>query len=91
MATVHAHKASVSALCWHPGGNLLLSGSRDQLVKLFDLRTLRPLQASRAHHGRRRAQAAARICAALASRQPTRPPSAPARPPVRCSRGTGAR
>lgn len=91
MATVHAHKASVSALCWHPGGNLLLSGSRDQLVKLFDLRTLRPLQASRAHHGRRRAQAAARICAALASRQPTRPHSAPARPPVRCSRGTGAR
>ena len=41
----------MTALRWHPAGHHVLSGSRDNLLKLFDLRTMRE-QATFKHHKR---------------------------------------
>ncbi len=34
---------------WNSNGNWLLTGSRDHLVKLFDIRMMKELQAFRGH------------------------------------------
>lgn len=50
LATLHAHKSTVTALRFNSNGNWLLTASRDHLLKLFDLRRLdRELQVFRGH------------------------------------------
>ncbi|XP_013416027.1 pre-mRNA 3' end processing protein WDR33 [Lingula anatina] len=41
LATIHAHKSTVMDLHWNPNGNWLLTASRDHLVKLFDIRSMK--------------------------------------------------
>ncbi|KAF0305377.1 pre-mRNA 3' end processing protein WDR33 [Amphibalanus amphitrite] len=40
LATLHAHKSTVMDLKFNRNGNWLLTGSRDHLIKLFDIRNL---------------------------------------------------
>eukprot|EP00300_Choanocystis_sp_HF-7_P006838 c14935_g1_i2.p1 GENE.c14935_g1_i2~~c14935_g1_i2.p1 ORF type:complete len:553 (+),score=83.03 c14935_g1_i2:36-1661(+) len=44
------HKSAVLRTEWHKSGNLLLTASRDQLIKCFDLRMMKDLQIFRGHH-----------------------------------------
>jgi polyadenylation factor subunit 2 len=39
----------VLAVRWHAGGHLLLAGSRDQVIRLYDVRTLREVAVFRGH------------------------------------------
>ena len=34
LQTLHAHRAPLSSLAWHPNGRWLLSSSRDHIVKV---------------------------------------------------------
>ena len=45
----HGHKNTILAVNWNANGNWLLTSSRDQLLKLFDLRTMKELQTFRGH------------------------------------------
>jgi WD40 repeat protein len=45
----HTHKNTILSLEWNRNGNWLLSGSRDQLVKVYDIRTMKELQGFRGH------------------------------------------
>ena len=45
----HGHKNTILAVDWNANGNWLLTASRDQLLKLFDLRTMKELQTFRGH------------------------------------------
>jgi polyadenylation factor subunit 2 len=45
----HGHKNTILAVEWNKNGNWLLTGSRDQLLKIFDIRTMRELQTFRGH------------------------------------------
>ena len=39
LATLHGHKAEVTKVAWNPlNGNWLLSASKDQTLRLFDIR-----------------------------------------------------
>ena len=50
LADIHAHKNTVNRLAWCPSNpHWFLSGSRDNLVKVFDLRTMKEIQTHRAH------------------------------------------
>lgn len=50
LADLHAHKSTVNRLAWSPlNPNWFLSGSRDNLVKVFDIRTMKEFQTNRAH------------------------------------------
>ncbi|KAI6184241.1 WD-REPEATS-REGION domain-containing protein [Aphelenchoides bicaudatus] len=49
LATFHDHKNSVTSVQWNKNGNWLLSGSRDHVIKLYDVRMLRELQSFRGH------------------------------------------
>ncbi|EDQ85808.1 uncharacterized protein MONBRDRAFT_34049 [Monosiga brevicollis MX1] len=51
LSPLYLHKDTVMDLKWHRDGNMLLSASRDGLVKLFDLRTMKEMQTFRAHEG----------------------------------------
>ena len=50
LADLHAHKNTVNRLAWSPlNPYWFLSGSRDNLVKVFDIRTMKDFQTNRAH------------------------------------------
>jgi len=49
LATIHSHKSTVMDLHWNSNGNWLLSGSRDRLVKVFDIRTMKEISTFRGH------------------------------------------
>lgn len=38
IATLHGHKNTVVDIGWNKNGNWILSASRDQLLKLYDIR-----------------------------------------------------
>ena len=45
----HCHKSTVLAAKWNSNGNWLVTGSRDHLLKLFDIRMMKELQTFRGH------------------------------------------
>lgn len=45
----HGHKNTVLALQWNQNGNWLVTAGRDQLVKVYDIRTMKELQIFRGH------------------------------------------
>jgi polyadenylation factor subunit 2 len=45
----HGHKNTVQACDWSPTGNLVATASRDQLVKVFDIRAMKELVTLRGH------------------------------------------
>lgn len=45
----HDHKNSVTSVQWNKNGNWLLSGSRDHVIKLYDIRMLKEVQSFRGH------------------------------------------
>ncbi|KAF7634761.1 hypothetical protein Mgra_00005795 [Meloidogyne graminicola] len=44
---LHDHKNSVMAVQWNKNGNWLLTGSRDHVIKLYDVRMMREVQTFR--------------------------------------------
>uniref|UniRef100_A0A914Z748 Uncharacterized protein n=1 Tax=Panagrolaimus superbus TaxID=310955 RepID=A0A914Z748_9BILA len=49
LATLHDHKNSVTAVQWNKNGHWLLSGSRDHLIKLYDIRMMNELFTFKGH------------------------------------------
>ena len=49
VATLYGHKGSVLACRWNSNGNWLLTGARDQVIKLWDVRMLREINTFRGH------------------------------------------
>ena len=49
VATMHGHKGSVLTCTWNRNGNWLLSGARDQVIKVWDIRMLREINNMRGH------------------------------------------
>jgi hypothetical protein len=49
MSPRHQHKNTIQALAWAPLGNLLVSASRDQTVRVFDIRSMKEWVALRGH------------------------------------------
>ena len=49
IGTIYGHKNTVLKIAWNGNGNWLLSAGRDQLLKVFDLRTLREIRSFRGH------------------------------------------
>ncbi|VDK44839.1 unnamed protein product [Anisakis simplex] len=49
LATLHDHKNSVTAVQWNRNGNWLLTGSRDHLIKVYDIRMMREMHSYRGH------------------------------------------
>ena len=47
--TRHAHKAAVTCVKWNRNGNWLLTASRDHLIKLYDIRTMKELDILKGH------------------------------------------
>ena len=45
----HFHKNTIQALAWSPNGNMVASASRDQTVRVFDIRAMREVQTLRGH------------------------------------------
>lgn len=45
----HGHKNTVLQVRWNQNGNWLVSGSRDQTLKLYDIRTLKEMQTFKGH------------------------------------------
>lgn len=45
----HAHKAAVMSVQWNVNGNWLLTGARDHLIKIFDLRVMKEISTLRSH------------------------------------------
>lgn len=45
----HGHKSTVMECKWNMNGNWLLTGSRDHLLKVFDIRMMKELQTFRGH------------------------------------------
>jgi WD40 repeat protein len=45
----HYHKNTIQALAWSPNGNMVASASRDQTVRVFDIRAMREVQTLRGH------------------------------------------
>jgi polyadenylation factor subunit 2 len=43
--SIHGHKNAVTSVQWNNNGNWLLTGSRDQLCRVFDIRMMRALAA----------------------------------------------
>jgi WD40 repeat protein len=46
----HGHKNNILGLQWNKNGNWLGTASRDQLVKVYDIRTMKDLQTFRGHN-----------------------------------------
>ena len=49
IARRHQHKNTIQALSWAPHGNLLASASRDQTVRVFDIRSMKEWVVLRGH------------------------------------------
>ncbi|KAF1764731.1 hypothetical protein GCK72_004681 [Caenorhabditis remanei] len=49
LATLQEHKSSVMAVEFNKNGNWLLTGGRDHLVKLYDIRMMKEVKTFRAH------------------------------------------
>jgi len=47
--TLHSHKNTVLSLKWNSNGNWLASAGRDQMIKLYDVRTMKELQTFKGH------------------------------------------
>ena len=45
----HYHKNTVQALAWSPNGDLVASASRDQTVRVFDIRAMKELRLLKGH------------------------------------------
>jgi len=45
----HQHKNTVQALSWSPNGNFMASASRDQTVRVFDIRAMKELRVLKGH------------------------------------------
>ena len=45
----HQHKNTVQALAWSTDGDYLASASRDQTVRVFDIRAMREFKVMRGH------------------------------------------
>ena len=45
----HQHENTIQALSWAPHGNLLASASRDQTMRVFDIRPMKELVVLRGH------------------------------------------
>jgi polyadenylation factor subunit 2 len=45
----HGHKNSVQACAWNPNGHSVATASRDQLIKVFDIRMMKELANLRGH------------------------------------------
>ena len=45
----HAHKAAVTSVRWNQNGNWLLTASRDHLIKLYDIRTMKEMEVLKGH------------------------------------------
>jgi len=45
----HGHKNNILDVKWNKNGNWLLSASKDQIVKLFDIRMMKEIQTYRSH------------------------------------------
>ncbi|CEQ39767.1 SPOSA6832_01332, partial [Sporobolomyces salmonicolor] len=45
----HGHKNTIQALSWSPNGHMVATASRDQLVKVFDIRAMKELVTLRGH------------------------------------------
>ena len=45
----HQHKNTIQALAWSPNGNLLASASRDQTVRVFDIRAMKEFRVLKGH------------------------------------------
>ena len=45
----HTHKNAVQAVAWSPNGNLLASASRDQTVRVFDIRAMKEFRILKGH------------------------------------------
>lgn len=41
LATLHGHKNTIMQIEWNKNGNWLLTACRDQLVRLYDIRTMK--------------------------------------------------
>jgi polyadenylation factor subunit 2 len=49
VSTIHAHKAAVTSVRWNQNGNWLLTASRDHLIKLYDIRTMKEMEVLKGH------------------------------------------
>ena len=48
-ASRHQHKNTIQALSWSPNGNLVASASRDQTVRVFDIRAMKEFRILKGH------------------------------------------
>lgn len=45
----HQHKNTIQAVSWSPNGNLVASASRDQTVRVFDIRAMKEFRVLKGH------------------------------------------
>lgn len=45
----HQHKNTIQAIKWNPNGNLVATASRDQTVRVFDIRAMKELHILKGH------------------------------------------
>jgi WD40 repeat protein len=49
-STLMGHKKQVNCCKWNQNGNWLATGSKDGLIKLFDIRTMREIEVYKGHN-----------------------------------------
>ena len=49
LSTLYGHKNTVTKVAWNPNGNWLVTASRDQLIKLYDIRAMKEMQSMKGH------------------------------------------
>lgn len=50
VSTIHAHKGAVLSCAWNMNGTWLATGSRDYLVKVFDIRKMKEVESYNGHY-----------------------------------------
>ena len=50
LSTLYGHKSTVTKVAWSPNGNWLLTGSRDQMIKMYDVRSMKELCSLKGHY-----------------------------------------